>query len=67
MAEDSLLTLDNLHTEFPGRGPGDRTVRAVDGVSLSVHRGEIIGVVGESGCGKTMLALSVMRLVPEPG
>ncbi|MDQ6948166.1 MAG: ABC transporter ATP-binding protein, partial [Actinomycetota bacterium] len=67
MIDDALLTVDNLHTEFPGRGPGNRTVRAVDGVSLSVRRGEIIGVVGESGCGKTMLALSVLRLVHEPG
>jgi oligopeptide/dipeptide ABC transporter ATP-binding protein len=42
-------------------------VEAVDGVSFRVGRGEVIGVVGESGCGKSMLALSIMGLVPEPG
>ncbi len=40
---------------------------AVDGVSLSVARGKTLGIVGESGCGKSMLSLSVMRLVPQPG
>ena len=40
---------------------------AVDGVSLDVHRGRTLGIVGESGCGKSMLSLSVMRLVPQPG
>jgi len=42
-------------------------VPAVDGVSLDVHRGRTLGIVGESGCGKSMLSLSVMRLVPPPG
>jgi peptide/nickel transport system ATP-binding protein/oligopeptide transport system ATP-binding protein len=42
-------------------------VAAVDGVSLSVARGKTLGIVGESGCGKSMLSLSVMRLVPRPG
>jgi len=42
-------------------------VPAVDGVSLEVHRGRTLGIVGESGCGKSMLSLSVMRLVPPPG
>ena len=40
--------------------------RAVDGVDLEVHRGEVLGVVGESGCGKSVTALSIMRLVPSP-
>ena len=56
----TLLTVENLRTAFPG-------VRAVDGVSLSVDRGQTLGIVGESGCGKSMLSLSLMRLVPEPG
>ena len=42
-------------------------VRAVDGVSFEVARGETLGIVGESGCGKTVTALSILRLVPDPG
>src|SRR5262245_56356115 len=41
--------------------------RAVDDVTFHIDRGEVLGLVGESGCGKTMTALSLMRLVPEPG
>jgi len=60
----SLLEIEDLRTQFfSSRG----LVRAVDGVSLRVEEGETLGVVGESGCGKTMTALSVLRLVPEPG
>jgi oligopeptide/dipeptide ABC transporter ATP-binding protein len=59
-----LLEIEDLHTQFfTSRG----VVRAVDGVSLHVDAGEVLGVVGESGCGKTMTALSILRLVPEPG
>ena len=59
-----LLQIEELRTVF--RGPaGD--VAAVDGVSVSVERGRTLGIVGESGCGKSMLSLSVMRLVPPPG
>jgi oligopeptide/dipeptide ABC transporter ATP-binding protein len=59
-----LLEVEDLHTEFfTSRG----VVRAVDGVSLHIDAGEVLGVVGESGCGKTMTALSILRLVPEPG
>jgi peptide/nickel transport system ATP-binding protein len=46
---------------------GDATVRAVDGLSLSIRRGETFALVGESGCGKSVTALSVMRLLPEQG
>jgi oligopeptide/dipeptide ABC transporter ATP-binding protein len=42
-------------------------VEAVDSVSFTIGRGEMVGIVGESGCGKSMLALSILRLVPEPG
>ena len=63
MAE-TLLQIEDLYTQFfTSRG----LVRAVDGVSLHVDVGETLGVVGESGCGKTMTALSVLRLVPQPG
>jgi oligopeptide/dipeptide ABC transporter ATP-binding protein len=60
----TLLQVEDLHTQFnTSRG----VVRAVDGVTLHVDVGETLGVVGESGCGKTMTALSILRLVPDPG
>ena len=60
---ERILTVTNLRTYFEtGRG----TVRAVDGVDISLDRGHTLGIVGESGCGKTVLALSIMRLIPEP-
>ena len=59
-----LLRIEGLRTTFrTPLGP----IAAVDGVSLSVARGKTLGIVGESGCGKSMLSLSVMRLVPAPG
>lgn len=59
-----LLEIQNLKTVFSTeRG----VIRAVDGVSLTLGAGETLGVVGESGCGKTMLALSIMRLIPANG
>ncbi|HEX7659552.1 MAG TPA: ABC transporter ATP-binding protein [Pseudonocardiaceae bacterium] len=62
--ETPVLELDDLVTHLPVR---DGEVHAVDGVSLRVRRGEMLGVVGESGCGKTMTALSVLRLLPPGG
>ncbi len=59
-----LLRIEGLRTEFPGRAA---PFAAVDGVDLAVDRGRTLGIVGESGCGKSMLSLSVMRLVPPPG
>ena len=59
-----LLEVKNLRTHFPTRAG---LVRAVDGVSFHVERGELLGLVGESGCGKSITALSVMRLVAPPG
>ena len=59
-----LLTVDNLSISFPGeRG----RVRVVDRVGLSIAAGETLALVGESGCGKSMTALAIMRLVPKPG
>jgi oligopeptide/dipeptide ABC transporter ATP-binding protein len=58
---EPLLVVEDLHTSFrTGRG----TVRAVDGVSLTVDRGQTLGIVGESGSGKTVLARSIMGLLP---
>jgi len=59
-----LLELDGLQTEIRLRRS---TVHALDGVSLTVDPGECLGIVGESGCGKTMTALSIMRLLPPGG
>ncbi len=60
---DILLRVNNLKTQFSThRG----TLRAVDGVSFDVRKGETFALLGESGCGKSMTALSIMRLVPQP-
>src|SRR4051794_13766266 len=61
MSAEPLLKVEGLTTEIQAR---KRTLRAVENVSFSVKRGEILGVVGESGCGKSMTALSIMRLLP---
>ena len=58
-----LLDIKGLKTHFFTR---KGVVRAVDGVDLSIGEGDTLGLVGESGCGKSMTALSIMRLVPEP-
>ena len=59
-----LLSIEGLRTHFLTH---DGVVRAVDGISLSVHEGETLGLVGESGCGKSITALTVMRLLSRPG
>ncbi|HYR36633.1 MAG TPA: ABC transporter ATP-binding protein, partial [Burkholderiales bacterium] len=62
-ATSDLLEVKGLRTSFDGeRGE----VRAVDGVSFSLERGRTLGIVGESGCGKSVTALSIMGLVPQP-
>src|SRR5438309_13968 len=58
-----LLEIDNLQTHF---FTAAGVVRAVDGVSYDVRPGEVLGVVGESGCGKSVTALSILRLVADP-
>ncbi len=60
----TLLEIRDLKTHF---FTDDGLVRAVDGVSFSIRRGKVLGVVGESGCGKSVTALSVLRLVSPPG
>ena len=62
--EVPVLELEGLTTVFPTRRG---TVEAVTGLSLRLYRGQILGLVGESGCGKSMTMLSILRLVPYPG
>ncbi|MBM3536081.1 MAG: ABC transporter ATP-binding protein, partial [Alphaproteobacteria bacterium] len=58
-----MLSIEDLHVHFvTSRG----VVRAVEGVSYKVRKGEIVAVVGESGCGKSVTALTVMRLLAQP-
>jgi oligopeptide/dipeptide ABC transporter ATP-binding protein len=59
-----LLEVNDLRTQFPTRAG---LVRAVDGVTFHIDSGELLGVVGESGCGKSITALSIMRLISPPG
>ena len=59
-----LLAVQGLETHF---ATAQGVLRAVDGVSFALERGEVLGLVGESGCGKSVTSLSIMRLVPAPG
>jgi ABC-type dipeptide/oligopeptide/nickel transport system ATPase component len=59
-----LLDVRNLKTYFFTE---DGVVKAVDGVDFTVRRGEVLGLVGESGCGKSVTSLSIMRLISNPG
>ena len=59
----ALLEVTDLRTHFFTR---EGVVHAVDGVSFAVERGKTLGIVGESGCGKSVLALSIMGLIPRP-
>ncbi len=62
-ASEILLSVENLSVEF---SLGGSTLRAVEGVSYSVRRGEIVAIVGESGCGKSVSSLAIMGLLPKP-
>ena len=64
ISRDTVLDVRDLRTYFFLRRG---IVKAVDGVSFSLRRGEVLGLVGESGCGKSLTALSVMRLLPKGG
>ncbi len=60
-----VLQVENLRISFPDRGTG--RVHPVDGVSFSLDRGETLALVGESGCGKSLTSLALLRLIPAPG
>jgi oligopeptide/dipeptide ABC transporter ATP-binding protein len=62
--DDVILRVEDLRTHYFDK---ERTVKAVDGVSFELRRGATLGVVGESGCGKSTVGLSVLGLVPYPG
>ncbi|MDL2315979.1 ABC transporter ATP-binding protein [Desulfovibrio sp. OttesenSCG-928-A18] len=61
-----LLRVENLHVGFAREGRPDIVANAVDGVSFSLQRGKVLCLVGESGCGKSVTALSLLRLLPSP-
>ncbi|PIZ15119.1 peptide ABC transporter ATP-binding protein, partial [Candidatus Desantisbacteria bacterium CG_4_10_14_0_8_um_filter_39_17] len=61
---EKLLEVKDLRTYFY---TDDGIIKAVDGVDFSLDEGETLGLVGESGCGKSVTALSIMNLVPSPG
>jgi oligopeptide/dipeptide ABC transporter ATP-binding protein len=61
--EKALLTIEELTVSFR---TDEGVLRAVEDVSFDIHRGEIVGLVGESGCGKSVTALSILRLIPSP-
>ena len=64
MTNDILLEIKDLKINFQ---LDEGLVRAVEGVNLTIRKGEVLGVVGESGCGKTVTAQSVLRIIPPPG
>ena len=59
----ALLEVKELKTRF---STPDGVVNAVNGISYSLERGEAVGIVGESGCGKSVSVLSIMRIIPDP-
>ncbi len=64
MNPDSLLEIKGLRVSFP---LDEGMVQAVNGVDLAIQPGKVLGVVGESGCGKTVTAQSILRIIPAPG
>ncbi len=67
-SQTTLLAVENLHTHFVSRDLDNRlrTAHALNGVSFTVHRGRILGVVGETGAGKSLTAMSVLGLLRDP-
>src|SRR2546430_12315538 len=64
VSADALLEVRNLRAQFQ---LADRVAHAVEGVSFSIGRGEIVGLVGESGCGKSVTTQCILRTLPAPG
>ena|SRR2546427_4186669 len=64
LSSPPLLAVRNLKTYFP---QDEGTVKAVDGASFELHPGRVLGIVGESGCGKSMTARSILRIIDRPG
>ena len=60
---ETLLSVENLHTYFQ---TDEGVIKAVNGVSFDIKRQKVLGVVGESGCGKSITAMSIMQLLPKP-
>jgi peptide/nickel transport system ATP-binding protein len=61
---EPLVEVKDLRVEFDVR---DGIVKAVDGLNLTIHRGKTLGVIGESGCGKSMTARAILNMIPKPG
>ncbi|MDE2844218.1 MAG: ATP-binding cassette domain-containing protein, partial [Chloroflexota bacterium] len=61
-----MLKVTDLYAQFTGFG-GTRVVRAIDGINFSLEQGETMGLVGESGCGKTTTCHAIFRLLPPAG
>jgi peptide/nickel transport system ATP-binding protein len=61
---EPLIEVKDLRVEFDVR---DGIVKAVDGLNLTIHRGKTLGVIGESGCGKSMTARAILNMIPKPG
>jgi oligopeptide transport system ATP-binding protein len=61
-----LLSVNDLHVRIDAANARSRDVRAVEGVSFDIERGEVVGLVGESGCGKTLTSLALLGLLPRP-
>ena len=64
MDKNIVLEISDLHTHFKSK---EGTVRAVDGLSLSLYEDEVLGIVGESGCGKSVTAQSILNILPKNG